>query len=672
MLPQRRIFNFLRIPVPVLMGLLSLLAVSGTPVSEQMENRIRDTRTRAFASPGGAAKNIILVLVDEKSLAWAKETSGLTWPWPRETWALVADFCRIQGAKSVAFDLSFSKPSAYGAMDDFRLADALEAFPGAVLPVPFANGGTPGHWPEEAPKREATHLPAVPAGRNHLPAGTLLRKAPRLGSVLKRPDRDGVYRRMPAAVLLDEKPLPALALAGLSPLPDAARLPVDDAGLLRLAFRGTPWATVSISDVIAARLSGKKADAVFSGHDRFKDAHVIVGFATRHPREVMPTPLGFMGTSFLHATLLDNALTDAFIRPAVCWQSLFLFLLLSAAAVFGIKRTPTYKNGLLLSALLLPVPFLLSVLFHLAGRELLVIPMTTGLLFTLAAGLLFVFFTEGRARRTIKRRFAGILHPEGIRKLAAQPDLLERLPENREVTLFHACLDAFEPRTRSLDEERRTALLAGYRKTVTEILLSEGALLLPLEYHHISAIWNLPARTDDHAKRAVCAAIRCHDALVDLAGPLQADPPLRMRIGIHTEAALVDATGKGCEPLAARARHLAGVAASLESPTLMANKTADRLPPDLAFRKLGQIRTTEGNLPVYSPCHSFETAAILEKFREALIHFEGGSFYLARLGFSRICESDPTAAAYLARMKQAGTDEAFMSVWSPRDPDPAG
>ncbi len=64
--------------------------------------------------PGEATDDIVLILLDQNSLDWASRENGLTWPWPRELYGAIADYCRRAGAKALAFDVLFSEPSTYG------------------------------------------------------------------------------------------------------------------------------------------------------------------------------------------------------------------------------------------------------------------------------------------------------------------------------------------------------------------------------------------------------------------------------------------------------------------------------------------------------------------------------------------------------------------------------
>src|SRR5690242_4741272 len=81
-------------------------------------------RVEAFAKPGAATGKIKLILLDQASLDWGSKENGWSWPWPREVYSAVIDFCTRSGAKAVLFDVLYTEPSLYGVTDDRTLGEA--------------------------------------------------------------------------------------------------------------------------------------------------------------------------------------------------------------------------------------------------------------------------------------------------------------------------------------------------------------------------------------------------------------------------------------------------------------------------------------------------------------------------------------------------------------------
>jgi adenylate cyclase len=102
----------------ILLGFLVGLAAAAVALAlwlpgalESIEYRTWDWRVRLFARPGPATDDIVLILLDQQSLDWGKKENALSWPWPREMYAIVSEFCRKAGAKSLAFDVLYTEPS---------------------------------------------------------------------------------------------------------------------------------------------------------------------------------------------------------------------------------------------------------------------------------------------------------------------------------------------------------------------------------------------------------------------------------------------------------------------------------------------------------------------------------------------------------------------------------
>ena len=80
-----------------------------------------------------ASPQVVVVTVDQPDLDFFKN-QGVTWPWPRQLYAPLIDYCRWAGAKAVIFDILFTEASSYGPEDDQRLAQAAAAAGNVVLP----------------------------------------------------------------------------------------------------------------------------------------------------------------------------------------------------------------------------------------------------------------------------------------------------------------------------------------------------------------------------------------------------------------------------------------------------------------------------------------------------------------------------------------------------------
>src|SRR6185503_10785509 len=88
-----------------------------------LERKTLDARFRTFADPAHADTNIVIIDVDNLSLALLRSTLG-RFPWRREAWARIIRFAAAGGAGAIAFDFAFPEPDLDHPADDTAFAMA--------------------------------------------------------------------------------------------------------------------------------------------------------------------------------------------------------------------------------------------------------------------------------------------------------------------------------------------------------------------------------------------------------------------------------------------------------------------------------------------------------------------------------------------------------------------
>jgi adenylate cyclase len=118
------------------------LSLWGLGLLDTWEAKTWDWRASVMAKPGRATDDIRLVMLDQNSLDWAEEEMGLTWPWPREIYGAIVNYCRRSGAKS----------SSYGVDDDAAFGNAALEF-GRLAGAVFLgkHSGSLTSWPSQIP-----------------------------------------------------------------------------------------------------------------------------------------------------------------------------------------------------------------------------------------------------------------------------------------------------------------------------------------------------------------------------------------------------------------------------------------------------------------------------------------------------------------------------------------
>ena len=697
-------------------GALALgLAIPG--LLDDFEWRTWDWRVRLLARPGPATDRIALILLDQTSLDWGKEVNGLSWLWPRETYAVVADFCRRGGAKALAFDMLYTEPSSYGVYDDQAFGAAV-AENGRVAATVFLSRtqGTAESWPESAPQppisvtglegwltRSARLREALEFTRATFPIPELAGSAHVLANTNLTPDKaEGVYRRAQLFNLFGGRVVPSLALgaylageAGPNSEPhrlevrpgrltvDGRTVPVDGLGRAVLRFRGPSQThrAFNAADVLQSELALREGGVALLDPAVLRDRYVFFGVTAPGLYDLRPSPVqGTYPGVEIHATMLDNLLSGDFLRPLPWAAAAALVLLLAAAAGLAASFASGAGRSALVYVLFLPLAPALSLGAYALGWWLPLVAAELGTAVSLAASSLVNYATEGRQKRYLKSAFKQYLSHEVIEQLIAHPERLKLGGERRELTIYFSDLQGFTTLSEMLTPEELTTLLNEYLSAMTDIIQEEGGTIDKYEGDAIIAFWNAPLEQGDHALRGVRAALRCQAALAALrpAFRQRAGKDLYMRIGMNSGPAVVGNMGSRTRfdytmlgdavNLAAR---LEGVNKQFRTYTMISAATVAKLGGAFPMRELARVAVVGRKEPVtvYEPMLPEAHAAarpLLDSFAEALRSFYAGRFGEAAELFARTAGEDPPAAAYRDKCRELVASppaDAWNGVW---------
>lgn len=694
-----------------LAGGLLALGVWSAGLLELWEGKSWDYRVRKMAAPAPSTEQIKLIFLDQASLDWGKKENGLSWPWPREIYAAITQFCARGGAKALAFDVLFTEHSKYGVGDDQAFAAALKAANNTTLAF-FLTRSTGGElaWPEGTPKStlpiegleawlaQARTPPVYP--RASFPIPDLGKDARFLGNVNFDQAADGVYRFARPFSVYNDAPVPSLGMAAyltankvehfsLAPntlTMDALSIPLDEQGGAVLNFRG-PSGThqaFSAAAVLQSEIKILSGETPTLDPAVFKDSYVLLGFTAPGLFDLRPTPVSgsYPGVE-VHATMLDNMLGHDFMRRTPKWFDISLSMLLALAAGIIACRTLSALRLAGWFAVFLVLPGgLATAAYHWGWWAPFMFP-ELGAAFGFALGGITGYAFEGREKRFIRKAFAQYLSPEVVKQLVEQPDRLQLGGERRELTIFFSDLEGFTGISQRLAPEELTSLLNDYLTAMTDIILDHGGTVDKYEGDAIIAFWNAPLKQYDHARRGVQAALECQQKLDELQHTFmdRAGRELRMRIGMNSGAAVVGNMGSQTRfdysmlgdavNLAAR---LEGANKAFGSRTMVSHDTlesmGDSLGREIPARELGRIAVMGRSEPVvvYELLLEHEFEALkpsLGLYAAGLLAFYNGDFELALERLQDLAESDYAARAYVEKCRKyrKNPPEDWAGVW---------
>ena len=469
----------------------------------------------------------------------ALELMAHHWPWSREVHSLVLDRLMQAGARAVAFDLTFPKPSP----NDAPFAASLERHRDHVVIA--------GNLTEDTGLAIEAGLPTFNA-----PSPTLIPETsprdPRIGFDNFRMDHDGVIRRanyrwaLEHGVWSGDEEL-SLAARTLDRAGFAAKIS-ETRDFLRMRFAGPPgtFPARSIFELFVPDFWQRN----YGSGAFFRDKIVIIGAAGNWQHDEHRTPFELMPGAELHLNAMNAALHGAFIhevsRPA---QALLVF---AAAVVAGLARRWVRAPQLRFVLLLLGTAAWGALAFVLYDRADLAIP-SFGPLLALnlngIGGLALDIVLERREKTQIRRTLERYVSRNVVEELIDSPDQFHRAlgGDLRNVTVLFSDIRNFSRAAATMDSRALVAQLNEYFAAMVECVFRYGGTLDKFIGDAVMAVWG---NTRSNGPAADAAnAVRCAMAMREELEKLNAHwategrQVLRFGIGLNSGEVVVGNIG---------------------------------------------------------------------------------------------------------------------------------
>jgi adenylate cyclase len=520
-------------------------------VFEFLELKTYDFRIRLLAGTTRPSDDVMVVILNQDSIDWAKRERGWSWPWPRKAYAEFIDYMNIAGAASVAFDVIFSESSVYGTEDDAEFARACEDYGRVIHTVFFSTqSGNAFSWPADLDKPLFSPQNFGPllsrfdladdadAAGAQFPITGLRDAAGVIGNVTGKPDSDSIIRRAKLFALFDGKAVPGLSAASLlvtgideqiSYDEKSATInwknysiPVDKNGASLLRFRGSidPYTYIpySAADVLMSAESYVRGEEPLLYPGDFEGKHIFFGYYAPGLFDICNTPISSVYPGMgVHLTMLDNILKQDFIRESPQWLPYALIF----AAIVLINLLILYSGKISFA-----VGGSILILLALAGAGIgfynlgwwipLVAPLISGI-FAFLTATLYNYATEGSQRRFIKSAFSQYLSPAVIEQIIADPAQLKLGGEKRDMTAIFTDIRSFSTISEALgDPEKLVELLNYYLTRMSNIVLENHGTIDKYEGDAIIAFFGAPVYMPNHAALACRSTILMKKAEIEI------------------------------------------------------------------------------------------------------------------------------------------------------------
>jgi adenylate cyclase len=621
----------------------------------RLENYLYDLRVR-LAMPGGVDRRIIIVDIDEASLAREGQ-----WPWTRTKLAALLDalFDKYE-ARVVAFDVKFPEAERASALDlidelqplaarDEQLAarlqdvrtryEADQRFAEAFIARNVVLGYAFEHVVHEGQPREAGVLPP-PLQL----AGDTLESVPWLepqgftgnraelqenaaaAGFFDTPltDADGVVRRLPLLQRYNGKVYESLALATARVVRDGkpielgfarrsgrqrlefvavggTRVPVDERGAMLAPFRGH---VSSFPYISATRVLHDEADA-----QTLRNAIVLIGTSAPGLNDIRPTPVDreYIGVE-AHANAVAGIL-DGKVLAQPWWAPRFtlaLLLICVAFFVFVLPKLSLKASQIGAAALLMAI---VAINFAAWIRSGIVLPLAAPLLYLIVTSVLLLsygYFVERRRKQRLSRVFGQYVPPEIVQELDATEADVSLEGDSRDMSVLFSDVRGFTTLSEGLSPRELTRLMNEMLTPLTEVIHRRRGTIDKYMGDAIMAFWGAPLADPEHARNAVLGA----QEMIECTARIRADfaargwPPVHIGVGVSTGPMNVGNMGSQFRMAYTVLGDTVNLGSRLEGLTkqygvdiIVSGGTAKAV-PDVLFRELDAVRVKGKHEPV--------------------------------------------------------------------------
>ena len=490
-------------------------------------------------------EDIVTVEIDNKTM----DQNG-QWPWPREIMQREVKKLFDAGAGMVVMPILFSQPDRGG--KDLDFAKSIVAFPVVIGQIPANEAkGNPvprgvaviGGNGEEPPWTNWIYEYNSAVG----PVKIIGDAAAGVGMMSSPPESDGVLRRLPLVVQINNQLYPSISLetlrvaagdpsyqmkasaeAGVEALriPKFSKIITDANGSIWIDFR---YKTKTMS----------LADIDLNAEESFVRGKIVILSPTASGIDnPVATPVGVLQGHDVIATSIATMMTGTNIsRP---WWSDFAeigVVLIGGITLIITALMMQWYVSALMPILVVGFYFGSSYLFNTEGYLIDWSYPALGMFFVWSIAAFMRFMEEYKQKMEIKKQFAGYCSPTVVRMLQENPSLIKD-GMKREISICFSDLRGFTPLGESFGDDVKglTKLMNGYMDAITQPILDADGMVIKYIGDASMHVHNAPNDDPNHEHSAVKTGLNMLKAVEKFNEKITAEgrPPIGMGAGINS------------------------------------------------------------------------------------------------------------------------------------------
>jgi len=499
--------------------------------------------------------NIVLVDIDEKSLQKYGQ-----YPWPRNIYRDI--LLQTDPTNTHVFNMVFSEPDRFGG--DLAFAEGLInrlTIIGAAPTTQLDTGSAPyvptsvfggGSIEDSIWKFPGISSPIPILRDNTYGVGVTVSTPAQKGTA----NFDGTIRSAPLLVMANDQVYPSIALETLRAYfdqPSYQTRVVPELGIewIRMG-RQPPINTTPTSDIMISYWN--EFDSISASELADSDINnkiLIWGLTAEGLNNPVSTPMGVMYPHEVQASILQTVLQEVQIQQSYYLELLEVVLLV--IVLLGILLV-VYKTPTTLSAIgsLGVVAGQVGLGYYIWNEHLILFDTfysSISSLIVFGHASFNKYYVTYQLKEQIKKQFQKYLSPDMVEELQKDPSKLRLGGDRKEMTFMFMDICGFTPVSEyyknNNDPEGLVNLINKYLDTMIKIVLKYNGTIDKYMGDCIMAFWNAPLDCEDHADKAVEAAIEISKKADELIEELEKEglPRIDIGIGINTGECIVGNMG---------------------------------------------------------------------------------------------------------------------------------
>jgi adenylate cyclase len=460
----------------------------------------------------------------------------------------------------------------------------------------------------------------------------LSKSARGIGFISIKPDRDGVFRRVPLLVRYNGGFFPSFPFRvvcdylGVTPdriivrpgknitLKDAGKpgekphdivIPIDSRGDMIINFVG-PWESMehrSFSDIYRA---SEDRDEMEMWKEKLAGKIVLVSDVSTASSDIgpVPTDLNFP-LSGLHANVINTILTGQFLTQLSSLDGVLIELLPMGVIFLLSLGLSSFVYPIGTASLAVAYCGTAALAFFYGGT---IFPVLGPLLLIVFATVLVItyrYFAEEKEKAVYRKTFEAYFPPSIVKKLVSNPELISSKGQKKELTILFSDIKSFTTYSADLTPDQIQKSLNDYFEAMVDIVFGFEGTVDKYIGDGLMVFFGDPEPQPDHAIRCVRAAIEMQRKVIKLAEDWDGEKriPIQIRIGVNTGEVVVGNMGSERRLSYTVLGAPVNLAQRLEANApvggiMISRRTRDLVKDQVPTRSLGEIRVKGIDKPV--------------------------------------------------------------------------